>query len=306
MSVEDERKLFVAGLADAVTEDVLRQLFEATGGRVEAVTIPLDRATGNRRGFGFVTMQSADQANTARLALDGSLQAGRSISVRLFRADRTSPPPSRGIGYQPEESTLYVGNLPFDANVGEIEELLREMGVNGVQRIHLPMDAEGRFRGFGFVVLSDPASAQQATQQLQQAAIRGRMLSVSVARARGTGASQSQMRAQRPSGGPPPPSSQGTRMPSVAPPSTGPRSTRDFRPPEPPKFDTLPPSSRSGRTPRKDWDAANKERGGGSVDAKKWDKKRKGVRAATEDRGGRRQNEGFRPGRHGEDDWDDD
>lgn len=302
MSVEDERKLFVAGLADAVTEDVLRQLFEATGGRVDSVTIPIDRATGNRRGFGFVTMGSAEQANAARQVLDGSLQAGRSISVRLFRADRTSPPPSRGPAYQPEESTLYVGNLPFDANVAEIEELLREMGVTGVQRIHLPMDAEGRFRGFGFVVLSDPASAQQATQQLQQAAIRGRVLSVSVARARGAGPSGPNSRPQRTSGAPPP-SSQGARSPSALPPS-GPRSapSRDFRSPEPPKFDTLPPSSRTAGRPARVWDN-NKEKERGD---KKWDSKKKKTRPAGEERGGRRQNEGFRAGRHGEDDWDDD
>lgn len=298
MSVEDERKLFVAGLADAVTEDVLRQLFEAAGGRVESVTIPIDRATGNRRGFGFVTMASAEDAHNARQALDGSLQAGRSISVRLFRADRTAPPPSRGHSYQPEESTLYVGNLPFDANVAEIEALLNEMGVSGVQRIHLPVDAEGRFRGFGFVVLSDPAAAQSATQQLQQAAIRGRSLSVSVARARsgGSGVASS---GNRPRASVPPPS-QGVRNPSNLPPS-GPRSApRDFlRPPEPPKFDTLPPSSRSGRVVRKDWDKDRGER-----TDKKWDKKKK-VRSVTEDRGSRR-NEGFRPGRHETDDWDDD
>src|SRR5690606_1874125 len=160
MSVEDEHKLFVAGLADAVTEDVLRQLFEATGGEVVSVTIPQDRNTGKPRGFGFVTMGSAEQAQSARESLDGSLQAGRSISVRLFRSDRGSPPPPRSGAYQPEESTLYVGNLPFDATVAEIEELFGEMGVNDIQRVHLPTDAEGRFRGFGFVMLSSSQAAQ--------------------------------------------------------------------------------------------------------------------------------------------------
>ncbi len=36
---EDSRKLFVAGLPDSITEDVLRQLFEATGGTVVEVSI---------------------------------------------------------------------------------------------------------------------------------------------------------------------------------------------------------------------------------------------------------------------------
>lgn len=303
MSVEDDRKLFVAGLADAVTEDVLRQLFEAAGGDVQSVTIPMDRATGKPRGFAFVTMGSPEQAGAARQALDGTLQAGRSMSVRLFRADRNSTPPSRGQGYQPEESTLYVGNLPFDSSAAELEEVLRAAGVNGIQRIHLPLDPEGRFRGFGFVVLADAAAANQATANLQQAAIRGRSLSVSVARAKGAqpGAPGGRPGAARLSGPPPsqaPPSSRG-QVSSVGAPRSAPR---EFRAPEPPKFDSLPPSSRAVRAPRWDRDK-DKEKG-----EKKWDAKKKKSRPDPEDRGPkRRQNEGFRGGRHdGQDDWDDD
>lgn len=304
MSVEDDRKLFVAGLADAVTEDILRQLFEAAGGEVQSVTIPVDRATGKPRGFAFVTMGSPEQAGAVRQALDGTLQAGRSMSVRLFRADRNSTPPSRGQVYQPEESTLYVGNLPFDSTAAELEEALRAAGVTAIQRIHLPMDAEGRFRGFGFVVLSDAAAANQATANLQQAAIRGRALSVSVARARGAqgGGPVSRPMPNRVSAPPPsqgPPSSRNQPISSGVTPRSAPR---DFRAPEPPKFDSLPPSSRTARPARWDRDK-DKEKG-----EKKWDAKKKKNRPGLEDRGPkRRQNEGFRTGRHDElDDWDDD
>src|ERR1700735_426338 len=90
----EEAKLFVAALPDSISEDVLKQLFEATGGSVVQVSLPKDRATGRPRGFGFVTMSSADQARAARDSLDGSLQSGRSISVRPFQAE----PPRRGEG----------------------------------------------------------------------------------------------------------------------------------------------------------------------------------------------------------------
>ena len=93
----DDAKLFVAGLPDSVSEDVLKQLFEATGGTVVQVSLPKDRATGRPRGFGFVTMSSPQQAQAARDALDGSLQSGRSISVRPFQAE----PPRRGEGGPP-------------------------------------------------------------------------------------------------------------------------------------------------------------------------------------------------------------
>lgn len=87
MSTEDERKLFVAGLPDSITEEVLRQIFEATGGTVVDVSLPRHRDTGRPRGFGFVTLSSAEEAASARSSLDGSMQAGRSISVRPFQSE---------------------------------------------------------------------------------------------------------------------------------------------------------------------------------------------------------------------------
>src|SRR3954469_18629566 len=93
-ATEDARKLFVAGLPESISEDVLRQLFEATGGKVVDVSLPRDRATGRPRGFGFVTFSTSDEAIAARDKLDGSLQAGRAISVRPF----SSEPPRRTEG----------------------------------------------------------------------------------------------------------------------------------------------------------------------------------------------------------------
>src|SRR6187397_2582012 len=91
---EDSRKLFVAGLPDSITEEVLRNLFEATGGSVVEVSLPKDRATGRPRGFGFVTLATSEEATSARESLDGSFQAGKSISVRPFQAE----PPRREAG----------------------------------------------------------------------------------------------------------------------------------------------------------------------------------------------------------------
>ena len=82
MANEDARKLFVAGLPDSITEDVLRQLFEATGGTVSEISLPKDRATGRPRGFGFVTLSSSEEAQAARDSLDG---CNASITGRLLR-----------------------------------------------------------------------------------------------------------------------------------------------------------------------------------------------------------------------------
>jgi len=196
----DDAKLFVAGLPDSVTEEVLKQLFEATGGTVVQVSLPKDRATGRPRGFGFVTMSSPQQAQSARDALDGSLQSGRSISVRPFQSE----PPRRGEGGPPmsrgprpagpggggpgaPDRTLYVGNLPYDCTQPELETLINgaTAGNGQVVRVHMPMDADGRKRGFGFVTMSSAETAKAAAEALKTADLRGRRLVVNLAHPKG-------------------------------------------------------------------------------------------------------------------------
>jgi RNA recognition motif-containing protein len=208
----EDAKLFVAGLPDSVSEDVLKTIFEATGGKVVSVSLPKDRTTGRPRGFGFVTMSSAAEAQSARDSLDGSLQGGRSISVRPFQqepprkgdgppmsgAPRSSPmsgpggPPRGGPPPQAPDRTLYVGNLPYDISTQEVEELINGVcGAASVVRVHLPMDPDGRKRGFGFVTMASSETAKTASEQLKTVDMRGRRLIVNIAHPKG----------ERPAGG---------------------------------------------------------------------------------------------------------
>jgi hypothetical protein len=172
-----------------MTEDVLRQLFEATGSQVIELSLPKDRATGRPRGFGFVTLQTREQADEARSVLDGSIQAGRAISVRPFQAGAARKEPKAEVqSVTPvEDRTLYVGNLPYDATAAEVEQLLEQAGVTPVLRVHLPMGADGRPRGFGFVALSSPEAVVQAIPALQSSELRGRRVMVKIAHPRGSG-----------------------------------------------------------------------------------------------------------------------
>ena len=195
MANEDARKLFVAGLPDSVTEDVLKTLFEATGGTVSEISLPKDRATGRPRGFGFVTLSTSDEAQAARDSLDGSIQAGKSISVRPFQAE----PPKRdsmgpGLSRAPgaaggapgaPDRTLYVGNLPYDVTQQEIETLIAGTNAGPVARVHLPTDPEGRKRGFGFVTMGTADGAKGAIEALRGADLRGRRLVVNLAHPKG-------------------------------------------------------------------------------------------------------------------------
>lgn len=205
---EDSRKLFVAGLPDTVNEDVLKQLFEATGGRVVEVSLPKDRATGRPRGFGFVTLDTQEQAQTALEALNGSFQGGKSISVRPFQAEAPKreaggPTSARGpisagggmgAGPPAPDRTLYVGNLPYDTSVEEVEAMITGTGAGPVVRVHLPADPDGRKRGFGFVTMASADSAKSAIELLRNMDVRGRRLVVNLAHPKG----------ERPEGGPRP------------------------------------------------------------------------------------------------------
>ena len=204
----EEAKLFVAGLPDSISEDVLKQLFEATGGTVVNVSLPKDRTTGRSRGFGFVTLSTSVEAQAARDALDGSMQGGKSISVRPFQAepprrDAAGPggpgagPRDRGPrpgggpggggggGGAAPDRTLYVGNLPYDCTQQEIETLINSVGGGQVVRVHLPTDPDGRKRGFGFVTMASAETAKTASEALKTADLRGRKLVVNLAHPKG-------------------------------------------------------------------------------------------------------------------------
>ena len=78
------RTLYVGGLAPDTDATGLRQLF-APFGTVRSARIARRDATGECRGFGFVTFTADDQARAARAALDGTLSGGQRLRVDLAR-----------------------------------------------------------------------------------------------------------------------------------------------------------------------------------------------------------------------------
>lgn len=78
------KNIFVGNLNFNTSEADLRQLFEAYG-QVDRVSILTDRETGRSRGFGFVEMVSAEDAEKAIAALNGSQLGGRTLNVNEAR-----------------------------------------------------------------------------------------------------------------------------------------------------------------------------------------------------------------------------
>ncbi|MHC4572908.1 MAG: RNA recognition motif domain-containing protein [Planctomycetota bacterium] len=72
--------IYVGNLSRDVTEDDLRQAFEAFG-QVESTNIIKDKFSGESRGFGFVEMPSKSEAQSAIVGLNGKDMHGRIINV---------------------------------------------------------------------------------------------------------------------------------------------------------------------------------------------------------------------------------
>jgi cold-inducible RNA-binding protein len=76
---------------------------------------------------------------------------------------------------------LYVGNLPFNTEEGQLQDLFSQAGT--VDTVNVVRDREtGRARGFAFVEMGSDAEAQQAIKQLNSYELGGRALTVNEAR----------------------------------------------------------------------------------------------------------------------------
>ncbi len=90
-------KLYVGNLSYDTSEASIRTAFEAHG-EVTSVNLITDRDSGRPKGFGFVEMGTAEEAQKAKGALDGTQMDGRALKVDVAKEQAPKPPRSSG-GY---------------------------------------------------------------------------------------------------------------------------------------------------------------------------------------------------------------
>jgi cold-inducible RNA-binding protein len=88
-------KLFVGGLPFKTTQDELQQHFAAAGNVVSAQIIT-DKFSGRSKGFGFVEMSSAEEAQKAIEMFNGQDFGGRSLAVNEARPKTEGRSADRG------------------------------------------------------------------------------------------------------------------------------------------------------------------------------------------------------------------
>jgi cold-inducible RNA-binding protein len=78
------KKLYVGNLSYDTTDNDLQNLF-VPHGTVQSAQVIMDRDAGRSKGFGFVEMDSGEQAQAAITALNGKEVNGRALTVNEAR-----------------------------------------------------------------------------------------------------------------------------------------------------------------------------------------------------------------------------
>jgi cold-inducible RNA-binding protein len=80
----NERRLYAGNLNFDLDDEALKELFARAGG-VERAMVMKDRWTGLSRGFAFVDMMTAEDADAAIAELNGLEVAGRVLKVAIAK-----------------------------------------------------------------------------------------------------------------------------------------------------------------------------------------------------------------------------
>ncbi|KAF7818625.1 29 kDa ribonucleoprotein A, chloroplastic [Senna tora] len=186
LSVSPDLKLFVGNLPFSIDSAQLAELFESAG-NVETVEVIYDKMTGRSRGFGFVTMSSAEEVAAATRQFHGYELEGRALRVN------SGPPPprrenspfrgARGGSVSGTGNRVHVGNLAWGVDNEALETLFGELG--NVLEARVIYDREsGRSKGFGFVTYSSAEEVNSAIESLDGVDLSGRPIRVSLADAK--------------------------------------------------------------------------------------------------------------------------
>jgi RNA recognition motif-containing protein len=92
------KKLYVGNLSYDVTDSDLQNMFEPHGS-VRSAQVIMDRDAGRSKGFGFVEMNSDQEAQAAIAALNGRESNGRALTVNEARPREDRGGSRGGSGY---------------------------------------------------------------------------------------------------------------------------------------------------------------------------------------------------------------
>ncbi|KAK1983847.1 RNA recognition domain-containing protein [Colletotrichum cereale] len=154
----NKRALYVGGLDQRVTEDVLRQIFETTGHVQNVKIIPDKNAKGYN--YGFVEYDDPGAAERAMQTLNGRRVHQSEIRVNWAYQSNTSSKEDTSNHFH-----IFVGDLSNEVNDEILTQAFSAFGSVSEARVMWDMKT-GRSRGYGFVAFRDRPDAEKALSSM--------------------------------------------------------------------------------------------------------------------------------------------
>ncbi|XP_062181992.1 oligouridylate-binding protein 1B-like [Phragmites australis] len=188
--------IFVGDLCPDVTDAALFAFFSGYSTCSDA-RVMWDQKTGRSRGFGFVSFRNQQDAQNAINELNGKWLGNRQIRCNWAtkganageekqsvdsKVDLTNCSSEAGKGNvgedgpenNPQFTTVYVGNLPHDANSNDVHRFFHSLGAGLIEEVRVTRD-----KGFGFVRYSTHEEAALAIRMGNGQLIGGRQIKCS-------------------------------------------------------------------------------------------------------------------------------
>ncbi|KAK7309629.1 hypothetical protein RJT34_06515 [Clitoria ternatea] len=172
---DGKKKIYVVNIPWSLSASDIKDLF-AQCGTVTDVEI-IRSKNGRSRGYGFVTMASAEEAQAVVNKFDSHEISGRTIRVELAKKFKKPTPPSPP-GSRPGETrhVLYASNLAWKVRSTHLRDVFTENFKTPVSARVVFDSPSGRSSGYGFVSFPTKEEAEAAIAALDGKELMGRPL----------------------------------------------------------------------------------------------------------------------------------
>ncbi|CAK9143517.1 unnamed protein product [Ilex paraguariensis] len=177
---DQRRKLFVLNLPWSYAVADIKNLFGECGTVVDVEFIK--QKDGKNRGFAFVTMASAEEAQAVIEKFDSNELLGRIIRIEFakrFKKPLRSPPAPASPPPRETRHKLYVSNLAWKARSTHLRELFSANFEPVSARVVFDSPS-GRSGGYGFVSFATKEEAEAALSALDGKELLGRPISLKI------------------------------------------------------------------------------------------------------------------------------
>lgn len=166
---ESQREIYVSNIPFEATRADFEDAFGECG-EIEEVTIPTIYSSGRPKGFAFVRFATVDAREQA-LDLNRVDMLGRSVGIRPNKGRALRPqqqerrPRKEGLSEKPDNcTTIFVGNLPFETNQDQLQQIFEPFGTVKSARIVIKSWTK-QSRGFGYVEFEEEDAVDEAVKQ---------------------------------------------------------------------------------------------------------------------------------------------